>query len=361
MNRKSPFSCCGGHRHAPPPPPHRFARASLRPGPRRATLPRPLPDSCAFHRAPSDAWSDASDNDPNLSNPTTATLDGLRPHASWNCASRPWPCAAFTHAGGPGASSCNCSAAAPSDLCPMPPPSVVGSARPDWPLPHLRTPRTAFPTLRNPIRSGRWTPPSRCRCEHHSAFAGCVSSMRPAAPSFSAGSTPNPADPAVGRRGGAGGVAAGLQPLGAAGEACCVDNGVPLGLSGQAAQRTGTVVGRTGCGPAPQPAASDRNRMARWSAPGATAKNWAEPGQCDSPEQLQSRLAEADHVQRELDPVAEGQSRLQRYPSLRHSGRGYVAGSWEQVYWSLEEALQCTGALTRETKRWTRRATCRCL
>ncbi len=92
-----------------------------------------------------------------------------------------------------------------------------------------------------------------------------------------------------------------------------------------------------------------RNRLRRPQQNGTversqgTAKNWAEPGQCDSPEQLQSRLDEEDHVQRELYPVAEGQSRLQRYPSLRHSGRGYVAGSWEQVYWSLEEALQCLG------------------
>jgi hypothetical protein len=74
-----------------------------------------------------------------------------------------------------------------------------------------------------------------------------------------------------------------------------------------------------------------------------TAKNWAEPSQCDSPEQLQSRLDEEDRIQRELYPVAEGQSRLERYPSLRHSGRAYAAGTWEQVCWCLEDALQCLG------------------
>ena len=92
-----------------------------------------------------------------------------------------------------------------------------------------------------------------------------------------------------------------------------------------------------------------RNRLRRPQQNGTversqgTAKNWAEPGQGDSPEQLQSRVDEEDKVQRELYPAVEGQSRLQRYPSLLHSGRGYVAGSWEQVCWSLEGALQCLG------------------
>ena len=72
-----------------------------------------------------------------------------------------------------------------------------------------------------------------------------------------------------------------------------------------------------------------------------TAKNWAEPDQCDSAEQLQSRLDEEDRIQREVYPVAEGQSRLQRHPDLRHSGRAYAPGSWERVCWRLEDALQC--------------------
>jgi len=73
------------------------------------------------------------------------------------------------------------------------------------------------------------------------------------------------------------------------------------------------------------------------------AKTWAEPEQCDTPEQLQSRLDEEDRIQREVYPVAEGQSRMQRAPGLIHSGRGYALGSWEFVCWCLEDALACLG------------------
>src|SRR5262249_869928 len=72
-----------------------------------------------------------------------------------------------------------------------------------------------------------------------------------------------------------------------------------------------------------------------------TARDWAEPELCDSPEQLQRRLDEEDRVQRDLYPSCGGDSRLRAFPALCHSGRGYAAGAWEAVCWDLEAALAC--------------------
>jgi Helix-turn-helix domain len=72
-----------------------------------------------------------------------------------------------------------------------------------------------------------------------------------------------------------------------------------------------------------------------------TARAWAEPGQCDTPEQLQRRLDEEDRVQRELFPALEGRSRWEAYPALCHSGRGYAGLPWESVCWDYEAALEC--------------------
>jgi hypothetical protein len=54
-----------------------------------------------------------------------------------------------------------------------------------------------------------------------------------------------------------------------------------------------------------------------------TGKRWAEPGACTSVAQLQGRLEADDRRQREAYPYAEGQSRLEFYPALVHSGRCY--------------------------------------
>jgi transposase len=72
-----------------------------------------------------------------------------------------------------------------------------------------------------------------------------------------------------------------------------------------------------------------------------TAQAWAEPGQCDTPEQLQRRLDEEDRIQRECLPFRDGRSRWQVYPELCHSGRGYALGTWEEVCWDLGAALEC--------------------
>jgi hypothetical protein len=70
-----------------------------------------------------------------------------------------------------------------------------------------------------------------------------------------------------------------------------------------------------------------------------TGKRWAEPWQCSTWEQLQARIDQEDRLQREEYPFREGQSRLQRYPELRFSGRAYSA-SWEGMFWDLQAALQ---------------------
>jgi len=85
-----------------------------------------------------------------------------------------------------------------------------------------------------------------------------------------------------------------------------------------------------------------------------TAQAWAEPGQCDTPEQLQQRLDEEDRVQRECFPFRDGHSRWQAYPELCHSGRGYALGMWEAVCWDLGRALECLAGYVvwRKVDRW---------
>ena len=70
-----------------------------------------------------------------------------------------------------------------------------------------------------------------------------------------------------------------------------------------------------------------------------TAKRWAEPGQCDSPDELQRRLGEMDQIQREEYPSAGGQSRAAAYPGLCHSGRPYSA-AWEGEHWDHGRVLR---------------------
>jgi hypothetical protein len=65
-----------------------------------------------------------------------------------------------------------------------------------------------------------------------------------------------------------------------------------------------------------------------------TAKRWAEPWTCDSPEELQRRLEEMDGIQRQEYPSVGGRSRLAAYPGLAHSGRAYTP-EWEDTHWSL--------------------------
>ncbi len=161
-----------------------------------------------------DAWSDASDNDPNLSNPTTATLDGLRPFpgtaASEHSLLPPSPTL-----GGRAHPRASCSAAAPSD-------NTHAATVRRW----LRQAGLAAPTPPDtPDRVPHATEPHQI---WQMDAAEQVPLRTPAALLVASSVGPADARPVqpglrptqlntVGARGGAGGVAAGLQPLGAAG------------------------------------------------------------------------------------------------------------------------------------------------
>ncbi len=75
-------------------------------------------------------------------------------------------------------------------------------------------------------------------------------------------------------------------------------------------------------------------------------RDWAEPGTCATAGQLQGRLDQLDRIQREEYPAIGGRSRLEAYPGLSHSGRGYdraeEAGRWDLarvLAWLSETAV----------------------
>jgi hypothetical protein len=68
-------------------------------------------------------------------------------------------------------------------------------------------------------------------------------------------------------------------------------------------------------------------------------QRWGEPQSCASAAELQARLDELDGVQREEYPHQGELSRMQTYPGLAHSGRGYQAAD-EAGQWSLERVLE---------------------
>lgn len=73
-----------------------------------------------------------------------------------------------------------------------------------------------------------------------------------------------------------------------------------------------------------------------------TAARWAEPWACQDARQLQARVDEEDRVQRQEYAEPGGQSRLEAFPGLLHSGRAY-AQSAEAAVWDLEGALAYLG------------------
>jgi len=68
-------------------------------------------------------------------------------------------------------------------------------------------------------------------------------------------------------------------------------------------------------------------------------KSWAEPGACRLAAELQRRLDKMDRIQREEYPYRGGLSRMEAFPSLKHTRRGYDA-VWEEKHWSLEVVLE---------------------
>lgn len=70
-----------------------------------------------------------------------------------------------------------------------------------------------------------------------------------------------------------------------------------------------------------------------------TGRRWAEPDRCRSVQELQERLNEMDHIQREEYPSVQGHSRLEAYPALSHSGRRYSV-AWERRNWNLSQVAE---------------------
>jgi hypothetical protein len=66
---------------------------------------------------------------------------------------------------------------------------------------------------------------------------------------------------------------------------------------------------------------------------------WAEPWTCGSAQELQRRLREMDHIQREEYPHRDGRSRWSLFPELKHSGRRYDH-MWERHHWMLALVLE---------------------
>jgi hypothetical protein len=115
------------------------------------------------------------------------------------------------------------------------------------------------------------------------------------------------------------------------------DNGTPWGASG--GLPTALELWLAGCGVATHhndPRRPEQNGCVERSH--GTVKRWAEPWLCASAEQLQRRADEASRRQRESYPYRKKASRMEAFPSLRHSGREH-GPRWEADSWSLEAAL----------------------
>jgi hypothetical protein len=70
-----------------------------------------------------------------------------------------------------------------------------------------------------------------------------------------------------------------------------------------------------------------------------TSKRWGEPQTCTRVEELQARLQQTDHIQREDYPSIAGHSRRAAYPGLAHSGRRY-SRRWEEQHWDHQRVLE---------------------
>jgi hypothetical protein len=71
-------------------------------------------------------------------------------------------------------------------------------------------------------------------------------------------------------------------------------------------------------------------------------KAWGEPHRCRSAAELQGRMDQLDHWQRERYPTADGRPRCKVYPGLKHSGRHYDPAR-EPKRWDLRRAWAWVG------------------
>jgi hypothetical protein len=70
-----------------------------------------------------------------------------------------------------------------------------------------------------------------------------------------------------------------------------------------------------------------------------TARDWGEPGEHDTPEQLQARPDEEDRIQRGVYLFDGARGRMEAWPGLRWLGSPYSAGAWEAIHWDHLRAL----------------------
>jgi hypothetical protein len=68
-------------------------------------------------------------------------------------------------------------------------------------------------------------------------------------------------------------------------------------------------------------------------------QRWAEVDKCSTVTQAQEHLDFVDEIQRQHMPSRQGQSRMQAYERVKHSGRTY-SRQWEEENWSLEKAQE---------------------
>jgi transposase InsO family protein len=112
-----------------------------------------------------------------------------------------------------------------------------------------------------------------------------------------------------------------------------VDNGVPWGSRGDLPTDLALWLIGLGIGVDWNPPRTPQDNGVIERSQG-TGKRWAEPGVCDTAEELQRHLEEMDSIQREEYPSVEGRSRLEAFPGLADSGRAYTP-AWERAHWSL--------------------------
>jgi hypothetical protein len=117
-----------------------------------------------------------------------------------------------------------------------------------------------------------------------------------------------------------------------------IDNGMPWGSRGDLPTDLACWLAGQGVGLLTNPPRrpQDNGVVERYQGVG---KSWGEPQTCASAAELQRRLDELDRWQRDLYPTADGRSRTEAYPGLKHSGRRY-----EETAWDLGRAWAWVGA-----------------
>ena len=117
-----------------------------------------------------------------------------------------------------------------------------------------------------------------------------------------------------------------------------VDNGVPWGSCGDlptdlALWLIGLEMGMI-WNPPRQPQKNGKVERSQ-----GVGQAWAEPWTCRSARELQQRIRDMDHIQREEYPHRDGRSRWSLFPELKHSSRVYDE-TWERRHWNLDLVLE---------------------